>query len=115
MRTDLSADFIVVQVNERFDLVADSSSVQYAEVRLQVDLHLLRCIDEHHREPDAVVDVVATTAPPPTVVAEASRDSRHVSDRTLTAAAGSTRVHIARTVCKVASAASGRDGMDDTC
>ena len=106
-----------MKVDKRFDLVAYGSlAVNDApEVRLWPDLHLLRSVDEHHREPDAVVDVVAAAAPAPAVVAEASRDARDVSGRALTAAAAAAAwVNITRTVGQVAGAASQCDGMDDT-
>ena len=107
-----------MQVDQRLDLVTDRSPVvDDAEARLRPDLHLLRRVDEHHREPRAVLDVVAAAAPAPPVVAEATRNARHVPGRALTAAttaAGTARMHVARTVGQVAGAARHRDGMDDT-
>ena len=101
-----------MQVDKRFDLVADASpAVDDAQLRQRSDLHLLRCVNEHHREPDAVVDVVAAAAPAPAVVAGAARHARHVPGRDLTAAAATGRVHVARTVGQITGAARHRDGM----
>ena len=112
---DLSADFVVVHVDERSDTVADSSSlvaVDDAQVRLRLRLDLAPFggVDKPDREPDAVVDVVAAAAPSPAVVAEAARHAGHVSGRLLARAAG---VHVARAVGQVTDAACRRDGVHD--
>jgi len=77
-------------------------------------LHLLWCVNEHHREPNSVVDVVAAATPTPPVVAEASRDAGDVSGRGLTAATAARWIHVARTVGQIAGATGHRDGMDNT-
>ena len=102
-----------MQVDERLDLFADSSpAADDLEPRLRSDLGPFAGVDEHHREPDAVVDVVAAAAPSPAVVVDAGRDARDVpGGRSMSCAA---RVRVARAVGEVAGAARHRDGVDDT-